>query len=337
MDIFLSLFSPASTATPNPSPSEPGDDVPVSPTSGVSLGQEQFTSEPEAPPIPQQTPPEKFASLISSDCGLPLEIFTKGNLLHPYLSLQYLDVLTAPTSRAFLLDEGKIEIPDPELKRQLSLSTEDLRFAENIVRQVEAVSATLNTKAPNDISPISNHPDVFLEGVGWVGGEEWLRYQFKVYLLSLLRSSVCSEGSREHEVFNSSFVTSWKRSHNYRVWIASGTYPTLMELMPGHPHAGNLSMTDMRIRLSHTIQGLDKGRRINQTLATTGTAVVKTREAVGGALTSAKGAITNLWSSFTANNNNAGSGDESFTDAAIEATESQANAEKPKEGDTGQE
>lgn len=57
----------------------------------------------------------------------------------------------------------------------------------------------------------------------------------------------------------------------------------------------------------------------------------------GGALTSAKGAITNLWSSFTANNNNAGSGEESFTDAAIEAIESQANAEKPKEGDTGQE
>lgn len=34
------------------------------------------------------------------------------------------------------LEEGKIEIPDPDLKRQLSLSTEDLRFAENIVRQV---------------------------------------------------------------------------------------------------------------------------------------------------------------------------------------------------------
>lgn len=34
------------------------------------------------------------------------------------------------------LEEGKIEIPDPDLKRQLSLSTEDLRFAENVVRQV---------------------------------------------------------------------------------------------------------------------------------------------------------------------------------------------------------
>lgn len=30
-----------------------------------------------------------------------------------------------------------------------------------------------------------------------------------------------------------------------------------------------------------TIQGLDRGRRLNQTLANTGTAVVKTKEAVG--------------------------------------------------------
>nr|XP_045597915.1 late secretory pathway protein AVL9 homolog isoform X4 [Procambarus clarkii] len=201
---------PSSTATPNPSPSEPGDDVPMSPTTGGSLSQEPLLPEPESLST-FQSPPENFAALISSDCGLPLEIFTKGNLVHPYLSLQYLDVLSAPTSRAFLvgasntlfihkrhlydvlvqLDEGKIEIPDPDLKRQLSLSTEDLRFAENIVRQVEAVSATINNKTANGTSPIKNHPDVFLEGVGWVGGEEWLRYQFKVYLLSLLRSSVC--------------------------------------------------------------------------------------------------------------------------------------------------
>nr|XP_053644228.1 late secretory pathway protein AVL9 homolog isoform X2 [Cherax quadricarinatus] len=326
---------PSSTATPNPSPSEPGDDIPVSPTTGGSLSQEPLLLEPEATLSPFQSPPEKFAALVPSECGLPLEIFTKGNLVHPYLSLQYLDVLSAPTSRAFLvgasntlfihkkhlydvlvqLEEGKIEIPDPDLKRQLSLSTEDLRFAENIVRQVEAVSATLNNKAPNGTSPIKNHPDVFLEGVGWVGGEEWLRYQFKVYLLSLLRSSVCAEGSREWEVFNGTFMSAWKETHNYRVWMASGPYPSLMELTPGHPHAGNLSMNDMRIRLSHTIQGLDKGRRINQTLATTGTAVVKTKEAVGGALTSARGAITNLWSSFTTSSNNA------LTDPAMEATE----------------
>ncbi|KAK7074017.1 late secretory pathway protein avl9 [Halocaridina rubra] len=146
----------ASTATPNPSPSEPGDDVPLSPTTGRSLSQDLMQSLPENLSVPLQSPPENFAALMASDCGLPLEIFTKGNLVHPYLSLQYLDVLSAPATRAFLvgasnalfvhkkhlydvlvqLEDGKIEIPDPELKRQLSLSTEDLRFAENIVRQV---------------------------------------------------------------------------------------------------------------------------------------------------------------------------------------------------------
>lgn len=336
---------PSATATPNPSPSEPGDDVPLSPTTGGSLSQDITEIEVDAASIPCQSPPEKFAALMPSDCGLPLEIFTKGNLLHPYLSLQYLDVLSAPTTRAFVvgasntlflhkrplydvlvqLEEGKIEIPDPELKRQLSLSTEDLRFAENIVRQVEAVCVSLNgNKAPNGTHPAINHPDVFLEGVGWVGGEEWLRYQFKVYLLSLLRSSVCPEGSREYEVFNGHFMTAWKGSHNFRVWVASGPYPSLMELTAGHPHAGHLSMTDMRIRLSHTIQGLDKSRRINQTLATTGTAVVKTKEAVGGALTSARGAISNLWSSFTTTNQSTGTTDSSLADSAMEATETQS-------------
>ncbi|XP_066953015.1 late secretory pathway protein AVL9 homolog isoform X3 [Macrobrachium rosenbergii] len=339
---------PSSTATPNPSPSEPGDDVPVSPTTGNSLSEDPLQSLPDTPQIPLQSLPEKFAALMPSDCGLPLEIFTKGNLVHPYLSLQYLDVLSAPTSRAFLvgasnalfvhkkhlydvlvqLEEGKIEIPDPDLKRQLSLSTEDLRFAENIVRQVEAVSATLNNKSQNGSSPNNSHPDVFLEGVGWVGGEEWLRYQFKVYLLSLLRSSVYPDAARECEVFNGSFMTAWKETHNYRMWKASGPYPSLMDLMPAHPHAGNLSMTDMRIRLSHTIQGLDKGRRINQTLATTGTAVVKTKEAVGGALTSARGAITNLWSSFTTTSNTSLSTESSGLDQAVEAIEAQCNSEQ---------
>ncbi|XP_063841565.1 late secretory pathway protein AVL9 homolog isoform X2 [Scylla paramamosain] len=335
---------PSATATPNPSPSEPGDDVPLSPTTGGSLSQDSALTETDSSVNLCQSPPEKFAALVPSDCGLPLEIFTKGNLLHPYLSLQYLDVLSAPTTRAFLvgasntlfihkrplydvlvqLEEGKIEIPDPDLKRQLSLSMEDLRFAENIVRQVEAVSATLNTnKAPNGTHPAINHPDVFLEGVGWVGGEEWLRYQFKVYLLSLLRSSVCPEGSREYEVFNGNFMTAWKGTHNFRVWVASGPYTSLMELTPGHPHAGHLSMTDMRIRLSHTIQGLDKSRRINQTLATTGTAVVKTKEAVGGALTSARGAISHLWSSFTTTNNSTTTADSPLAESAIEVIETQ--------------
>ncbi|KAB7503200.1 Late secretory pathway protein AVL9-like protein [Armadillidium nasatum] len=205
---LTSVTSRAATTTPNPSPSEPGDDVPISPSSGMPL------------PFPLENPndisqlvanTEKYALLEPSDTGLPLQIYTKGNLLHPYLSLQYLEVLTSPSTRAFIVDV-----------------------------------------------------------------------------------------SRENEVFNSSFISAWKETHNYRMWLAGGPYPSLLELTPGHPHAGHLSMNDMRIRLSHTIQSLDKGRRLNQTLASTGTAVVKTKEAVGGAITSAKGALSTLWTSFTA-------------------------------------
>lgn len=32
--------------------------------------------------------------------------------------------------------------------------------------------------------------DVFLDGVGWEGGDEWIRTQFRVYLLCLLRTSL---------------------------------------------------------------------------------------------------------------------------------------------------
>lgn len=32
--------------------------------------------------------------------------------------------------------------------------------------------------------------DVFLDGVGWEGGDEWIRTQFRIYLLCLLRTSM---------------------------------------------------------------------------------------------------------------------------------------------------
>ena len=31
-------------------------------------------------------------------------------------------------------------------------------------------------------------PDVFLDGIGWEGGDEWVRAQFRFYLVSLLRT-----------------------------------------------------------------------------------------------------------------------------------------------------
>lgn len=77
--ICIGLFS-AATATPNPSPSEPGDDVPLSPTTGGSLSQDSALTETDSSVNLCQSPPEKFAALVPSDCGLPLEIFTKVSI-----------------------------------------------------------------------------------------------------------------------------------------------------------------------------------------------------------------------------------------------------------------
>lgn len=109
------------------------------------------------------------SSFNTDDFGFPLSIFTKvhlytilsnnlinhlqGSLFHPYLSISYLDMIQSETTRAFCIGvtnaifktrrnmvdvivtidekgEGQIEILSPELRRQLTLSTQDLRFAD---------------------------------------------------------------------------------------------------------------------------------------------------------------------------------------------------------------
>ncbi|GFS38193.1 late secretory pathway protein AVL9 homolog [Trichonephila inaurata madagascariensis] len=153
----------------------------------------------------------------ADECGLPLCIFTKGMLCHPYLSLPFLDVLNDLSVRGFLVgatnilfkqkkqlfdviievDDGKIEIIDPDLKKQLNLTTEDLRFADHIVRHV-----------------MEDRQDVFLDGTGWEGGDEWLRSQFKLYLLSIMRSSEIEGGALTNA---KSAVSSWWSSFSIPV------------------------------------------------------------------------------------------------------------------------
>lgn len=134
-----------------------------------------------------------LTQLNTAICGFPLAIFSKGSLCLPYLSLPYLDLLTDVNVRSYVVgatnvlfkqkrqlydilvdvDAGKIECQDLNLRKYLHLGTEDLRFADYIVKHVS-----------------EERHDVFLDGVGWEGGDEWIRTQFRVYLLCLLRTSM---------------------------------------------------------------------------------------------------------------------------------------------------
>ena len=127
-------------------------------------------------------------SVANEEVGLPLRIFGRGNLCHPYLSLSYIDALSQPCVRGYIIgkfrnnnrkwimhhivtnilsslitlnyiliigatnalfkqksgvaeviidiEKDKIDIMEPELKKALQLTTEDLRFIDFIIKQV---------------------------------------------------------------------------------------------------------------------------------------------------------------------------------------------------------
>lgn len=251
-----------------------------------------------------QTNLSLMSQMDLSACGTPLSIFTEGYLCLPYLSLPYMDVLLDPNVRGYVIgatnilfkqkkhladilvevDTAKIETDDMQLKRLLHLSMEDLRFADYIVKHV-----------------CEEKQDVFVDGVGWEGGDEWIRMQFKLYLLSLLRTSLLPENSREVESFNVVFVNAWKDTHNYKTWVCNYC-DAVKEISPCHPFARQLSVADMKLKLQHTLQYSEGGKKLNQAMLNTGKAVATTGRAVGGAITQARGAVSNWWTSFTANN-----------------------------------
>jgi len=273
----------------------------------------------------------KIAQIPIEAFGLPLKVFTGGNLCHPYVSLSYLDTLTQPSVHGYMIgatnilfvqkkgladvvidiEKDKFEVSDPELKRALHLTTEDLRFTDNLMRQVGPAAAAASAMTPSssfDASAMSaaKSPDVFLDGIGWEGGDEWVRAQFRFYLVSLLRTCMNPDhggnpdGDQQWQHFNAHFVQMWRQTKNYREWrhylrsVDSETSETLCNVVPGHPFAfagGHLTVTDVKLHLSNTISNTEGGKRVSQAVASTGRAVV-------GGITTAKGALSSWITSF---------------------------------------
>ncbi|XP_071340715.1 late secretory pathway protein AVL9 homolog [Trachinotus anak] len=245
-----------------------------------------------------------LSGLEEDQYGLPLAIFTKGYLCLPYMALQQHHLLSDVTVRGFVagatnilfrqqrhlsdaiveVEEARIQIHDPELRKILSLTTADLRFADYLVKHVT-----------------ENRDDVFLDGTGWEGGDEWIRAQFTLYLHSLLSSALQEDNERLLADYGAPFIAAWKISHNYRVWY-SNKHPAMTAITPGHPFQGQYSVADMKLRLSHSVQNSERGKKIGNAMITTSRSVVLTGKAVGqsvgGALTSAKSAMSSWFSTL---------------------------------------
>ncbi|XP_056289541.1 late secretory pathway protein AVL9 homolog [Pseudoliparis swirei] len=236
--------------------------------------------------------------------GLPLPVFTKGYLCLPYMALQQHHLLSDVTVRGFVagatnilfrqqrhlsdavveVEEAGVHVQDPELRRTLALTTADLRFADYLVKHVT-----------------ENRDDVFLDGTGWEGGDEWIRAQFTLYLHSLLSSALQPDNERLLADYGVPFVAAWKITHNYRVWY-SNKHPAMAAITPGHPFQGQYSVADVKLRLSHSVQNSERGKKIGNAMMTTSRSVVQTGKAVGqsvgGALTSAKSAMSSWFSTL---------------------------------------
>lgn len=284
------------------------------------VGSEQTNSFPkdslpsDSPPITVQPQantgqvvliPGLISGLEEDQYGMPLAIFTKGYLCLPYMALQQHHLLSDVTIRGFVagatnilfrqqkhlsdaiveVEEALIQIHDPELRKLLNPTTADLRFADYLVRHVT-----------------ENRDDVFLDGTGWEGGDEWIRAQFAVYIHALLAATLQLDNEKILSDYGTTFVTAWKNTHNYRVWN-SNKHPALAKINPNHPFQGQYSVSDMKLRFSHSVQNSERGKKLGNVMVTTSRNVVQTGKAVGqsvgGAFSSAKTAMSSWLSTFT--------------------------------------
>lgn len=267
----------------------------------------------------------RLSQMDPEDCGFPLQIFTRGSFCLPYLSISYLDLLSDSRVRSFVIgatnflfkqrremydvivdmEENTIIIPDTKLKQALSLTIEDLRFMDYLQRHVNSSSGSTGTisSAESAFDPI-NH-----DTTSWLGGDEWIRYYFKIYTLYLLKAA---KSSFNLETFNAHFVRAWKlQTNNYRIWDATGKAAMLAELQARHPFSSatrGINFSDMKLKLSYAVNSSDKGRMVNQTLNGIGKWSIWNNIASAGSL-AANTVSTLATSASTAVNNPASNSD----------------------------
>lgn len=281
------------------------DQTDLLPKNSVPSDSPPITVQPQANTGQVVLTPGLISGLEEDQYGMPLAIFTKGYLCLPYMALQQHHLLSDVTVRGFVagatnilfrqqkhlsdaiveVEEAVIQIHDPELRKLLNPTTADLRFADYLVRHVT-----------------ENRDDVFLDGTGWEGGDEWIRAQFAVYIHALLAATLQLDNEKILSDYGTTFVTAWKNTHNYRVWN-SNKHPALAEINPNHPFQGQYSVSDMKLRFSHSVQNSERGKKIGNVMVTTSRNVVQTGKAVGqsvgGAFSSAKTAMSSWLSTFT--------------------------------------
>ncbi|CAN7997380.1 unnamed protein product [Ixodes hexagonus] len=237
----------------------------------------------------------KVLALTNEECGLPLPIFTKGSLCLPYVSLPIIDLLGDISVRSCVvgatndLFKQKKHLFDVIVEVRPELHNIDIGAFENFKQNYTvaiflAVGCSLVGVSRGSLCLVARE-HVTLAG-------------FEFLHEACLPDAEGSNG-KDQEAFNTAFLSAWRATHNFKMWN-SVTHPCIEEIPTGHFYRGQLSVADMKLRIAHSIQSSERGRKINQAVVSTGRVVAQTTgKVVGGALTSAKSVVSSLWSHFS--------------------------------------
>ena len=275
------------------------------------------------------------------ECGLPLSVFSDNLSFLPYVCLQQMEILVNPSSTCVLvgvvnplfekqhsklcdvfvnISDGHIIICKHSLNSMLHLSAADLRFCSVLS---ETVCNEVTTEEGVDTAIASSHSD-------WLGSNEWILAQFKLYVLSLLKTSLHGEESAMNE-FNSEFMEAWLKSTVYRSWLEvhksvnkvtitepkaskhSSSEPEVKKnlfeaIEPTHVCSGELSVSDLRRRLvaqasDYGLNVQSRGEVVQQTQQVIAQATERVSSVVSRAWSSASSAVYSWWGGREEGNN----------------------------------
>lgn len=244
----------------------------------------------------------------ADDCGFPLQIFTSPFSIQPYLCLQQMDTLAVEDSHLLVgvanplfqkhyskycdvyvnMEDSVIDVKDAGLRSILYLTSADLRFCDYVLTSVQEVTSATPNWNPSK------------SATGWFGSNEWVRSQFKLYLLSLLSTSLCNQ--RESvEDFGHRFMEQWLKSFVFVNWkLSHKKCAGMAKVEPVHVCHGDMTLKDIKLRLS--VQASEYGisdqskERVGQVLWQTQQAIGSVGGAVGGVWSAASSAVSSWWS-----------------------------------------
>jgi len=246
--------------------------------------------------------------------GLPLQIFGKGAFFGPYTPLQQLDMLSDAGTTSYIagstnplvlqqkekycdmlvnLDTQSVDVHWGPLKPAVALSAADKKWIDFLIRTVN------DTWDPSDPTRPTTH--------GYLGSEEFIRFQFEEYMLALLASLKYRRFAASHSdqpfllladtpmdptvEWSPAWVTAWEATDNVRIFSTYTDSHLFDVVSPKHPCAGAGSIEDLQRRVTQQVADLHLDDKLRQSREVIGAGL-----ATGGQRVSA--GLNTMWANI---------------------------------------